>query len=128
MNFWDLEKRRLFPAADDGPAPQGPQWESGRTLRQWPGGDGGNRTKIVICSPDRLDQTEHIVDLLQSGCAVLLNLESGSRDVARRLLDFIAGVAYRNENQIRKVARSAYLILPYDAVVEADGYSNRYCS
>lgn len=85
------------------------------------------RSRIVICAPDRLEQTEEIVEQLQSGRSVLLNLETSHRDIARRLLDFIAGVAYHNDNQVRRVAPSAYLILPYDAEVEADGYDDRYC-
>lgn len=85
------------------------------------------RSRIVICAPDRLEQTEEIVEQLQSGSSVLLNLETSHRDIARRLLDFIAGVAYHNDNQVRRVAPSAYLILPYDAEVEADGYDDRYC-
>lgn len=85
------------------------------------------RYRIVICTPDRLDQTENIVDLLQSGSSVLLNLEMSRRDIARRLLDFIAGVAYHNDNQVRRVAPSAYLILPYDAEVMADGYDEQSC-
>lgn len=75
-------------------------------------------SKIVLCSPLELDQTEDVVDLLQSGCAVLLNLERDRYDVARRLLDFVAGVAYHNENQIQRVAPRAFLIAPYDAEIE----------
>ena len=91
---------------------------------------GGNhvRSRIVICAPEQLNQTENIVDLLQSGSSILLNLETGRRDIARRLLDFVAGVAYHNENQIQRVAPSVYLILPYDAEVESDGYYGKYCS
>lgn len=88
----------------------------------------GNRSKIVLCTPDQLEQMEGIVDLLQRGCAVLLNLETDRRDVAQRLLYFIAGVAYHNENQIFRVAASAYLILPYDAEVQTTSYYDRYCS
>lgn len=86
-----------------------------------------NRSKIVICVPNQLRQAAKIVDLLQSGCSVLLNLENVDDTISNRLLDFIAGVAYHNENQIRQVAPSAYLILPFDADILIDrtysGYS-----
>ena len=82
---------------------------------------------IVICVPNQLRQAAKIVDLLQSGCSVLLNLENVDDTISNRLLDFIAGVAYHNENQIRQVAPSAYLILPFDADILIDrtysGYS-----
>lgn len=66
------------------------------------------------------------MDLLQSGCSVLLNLERDSYDVARRLLDFVAGVAYHNENQIQRVAPRAFLITPYDAEIESVSYENQF--
>ena len=36
------------------------------------------RPRIVICAPDRLEQTEEIVDQLQNGSSVLLNLETSA--------------------------------------------------
>lgn len=76
-------------------------------------------SRIVVRAPLRLDQTEGIVDILQSGCSVLLNLQSGSAETSRRLLDFIAGVAYHNENKVWKIARNTFLIVPYDTEVRA---------
>ena len=76
-------------------------------------------SRIVIQAPLRLDQTEGIVDILQSGCSVLLNLQGGSAETARRLLDFIAGFAYHNENKVWKIARNTFLIVPYDAELQA---------
>lgn len=122
MAFWHNWKRRLFWEPDDSARScaqehrptQAVMWKSARS-------------RIVICTPDRLDQTENIVDLLRSGSSVLLNLEMSRRDIARRLLDFIAGVAYHNNNQVRRVAPSAYLILPYGAEVMADGYDEQSC-
>ena len=76
-------------------------------------------SRIVIQAPLRLDQTEGIVDILQSGCSVLLNLQGGSAETARRLLDFIAGFAYHNENKVWKIARNTFLIVPFDAEVQA---------
>ena len=75
------------------------------------------RSRIVIQAPRGLDQTEDVVDILQSGSSVVLNLERDSYDVARRLLDFVAGVAYHNENQIRRAAPNTFLIVPFDAEI-----------
>ena len=78
--------------------------------------------RIVIQSPRQLDETEGILDDLQSGCSVLLNLQSGNYETARRLLDFVAGSAYHNENKVWKIARNTFLIVPYDAEVRAIGF------
>lgn len=121
MAFWHNWKRRLFWEPDDAVRLCAQEHQVQTDMEQ------STRSRIVICAPDQLEQTENIVDLLQSGSSVLLNLETSRRDIARRLLDFIAGVAYHNDNQVRRVAPSAYLILPYDAEVMADGYDERYC-
>ena len=44
----------------------------------------------------------------------MLNLESTNKEVSRRLIDFLSGVAYANEGQIKRVANSTYIITPYN--------------
>ena len=68
--------------------------------------------RIVIQSPRQLDETEGILD----------DLQSGNYETARRLLDFVAGFAYHNENKVWKIARNTFLIVPYDAEVRAIGF------
>ena len=50
---------------------------------------------------------------------MVLNLESTNKDIARRLLDFLSGVAYANEGKIKKVAISTYIITPYNVDILA---------
>ena len=42
----------------------------------------------------------------------MLNLEKTQKDVARRLLDFLSGVAYAQEGKIKKVALQTYISRP----------------
>lgn len=44
----------------------------------------------------------------------MLNLEAASKEISRRLIDFLSGVAYANEGQIKKVANCTYIITPYN--------------
>ena len=46
--------------------------------------------------------------------AVVLNLESTNKDVARRLVDFLSGCAYALDGKIKKIAISTYIITPYN--------------
>ena len=98
MAFWYDLRRRLFQDPDRGTHPTQPYALGDRQMYSVASSD-NMRPRIVICAPDRLEQTEEIVDQLQNGSSVLLNLETSHRDIARRLLDFIAGVAYHNDNQ-----------------------------
>ena len=52
--------------------------------------------------------------------AVVLNLESTNKDVARRLIDFLSGVAYAGEGKIKKVAANTYIITPYSVDIMGD--------
>ena len=52
--------------------------------------------------------------------AVVLNLESTNKDVARRLVDFLSGCAYALDGKIKKIAISTYLITPYNVDVVGD--------
>lgn len=114
MSFLSAVRDRIasWSAALHGNAPFAPDLEADP-----PPAHRSPRFRIVIQAPRGLDQTEDVVDVLQSGSSVVLNLERDSYDVARRLLDFVAGVAYHNENQIRRVAPNTFLIVPFDAEI-----------
>ena len=49
-----------------------------------------------------------------------MNLESTNKEISRRLVDFLSGVAYANGGQIKKVANSTFIITPYNVDIEGD--------
>ena len=68
--------------------------------------------QVMLVKPDCFDQASDVADYLRDRKAVVLNLESTNKDVARRLVDFLCGCAYALDGKIKKVARSTYLITP----------------
>ena len=76
--------------------------------------------EVVLVKPDRFDLASEIADHLRNKQAVVLNLESTNKDVARRLVDFLSGCAYALDGKIKKVAISTYLITPYNVGVVGD--------
>ena len=56
--------------------------------------------KVVLVKPERFENASEIADQLKDKRTVVLNLESTNKDVARRLIDFLSGVAYAQEGQI----------------------------
>ena len=69
---------------------------------------------VVLVKPDRFENAAEIADHLKDKRTVVLNLEQTNKDVARRLVDFLSGVAYANEGKIKRVANSTYIITPYN--------------
>lgn len=75
---------------------------------------------VVLVKPDRFENASEIADHLKDKRTVVLNLEQTNKDVARRLVDFLSGVAYAKEGKIKKVANSTYIITPYNVDIMGD--------
>jgi Uncharacterized protein conserved in bacteria len=76
--------------------------------------------QVVLVKPERFEDASGIADHLNSKRTVVLNLESANRDITRRLIDFLSGVAYANNGQIKRVANSTYIITPYNVGIMGD--------
>ena len=67
--------------------------------------------QVVLVKPDRFEDVTTIADHLNDGKTVVLNLEEASKEVSRRIVDFLSGAAYANGGSMRKVARSTFIIV-----------------
>ncbi len=76
--------------------------------------------RVILVKPDRFDTVSEIADHLRDKKAVVLNLESTNKDVARRLVDFLSGVAYALDGKIKKVAISTYILTPFNVEIVGD--------
>lgn len=76
--------------------------------------------QVVLVKPERFDDASTIADQLNAKRTVVLNLESTNKEVSRRLIDFLSGVAYANNGQIKRVATSTFIITPYNVDIMGD--------
>lgn len=76
--------------------------------------------QVVLVKPERFDAAAEIADHLRERRTVVLNLEDTNKEIARRLVDFLSGVAYAQEGKIKKVAVNTYLITPYNVDLLGD--------
>lgn len=76
--------------------------------------------QVVLVKPERFENASEIADHLREKRTVVMNLESTNKDISRRLVDFLSGVAYANEGKIKKVAVSTYIITPYNVDILGD--------
>ena len=76
--------------------------------------------QVILVKPDRFDTVSEIADHLRDKKSIVLNLESTNKDVARRLVDFLSGVAYALDGKIKKVAISTYILTPYNVEIVGD--------
>lgn len=92
---------------------------------------GGNRSKVVnihattqlqvvLVKPERFEDARGIAQHLNAKRTVVLNLESASKELSRRLLDFLSGVAFANNGEIQRVANATFIILPSNVNLMGD--------
>lgn len=68
--------------------------------------------ELKVVKPENFASVGQIADHLINRRTVVLNLESTSKDTARRIIDFLNGVAYTLDGQIKAVANNTYVITP----------------
>ena len=76
--------------------------------------------QVVLVKPERFENASEIADHLRDKRTVVLNLEQTDKNIARRLIDFLSGVAYANEGTIKRVAASTFIITPYNVEILGD--------
>jgi cell division inhibitor SepF len=76
--------------------------------------------KVVLVKPERFEAAAEIADHLREKHTVVMNLEQTNKDIARRLIDFLSGVAYAQDGKIKKVAASTYIITPFNVDLMGD--------
>ena len=76
--------------------------------------------QVVLVKPERFENASEIADHLREKRTVVLNLEGTNKDVARRLVDFLSGVAYAGDGKIKKVSTNTYIITPYSVDLMGD--------
>lgn len=80
----------------------------------------GSAIELKVVKPDRFENVSQIADHLLNKRTVVLNLESTNKETARRLIDFLSGVAYSIDGQLKRVANNAYVITPNNVDISGD--------
>lgn len=82
---------------------------------------GGSSIELKLVRPEQFEDVSVIAEHLLNGRTVVLNLEAANKDVARRIIDFLSGVAFSIDGQIKRVANNTYIITPNNVDVTDTG-------
>ena len=80
----------------------------------------GDSVELKIIRPESYEEASTVADHLLAGSTVVLNLEALDRSVVLRMLDFLNGVTYCSDGEIKKVAPSTFIITPHGNVDISD--------
>lgn len=79
------------------------------------------KLQVAIFKPERFgEETRAIADELIKTHTVVLNLEETNKDMSKRIIDFLSGVAYANRGKIKRVASSTFIIIPNNVDLTGD--------
>ena len=105
------------------PAPKAKDYyrEYSEPRKSAPAPRASSRPEVHTYAPASFDEVRDIAQNLLERRAVILNLEDTDPDAAGRLLDFMSGVAFALDGQIRRIAKQVYAFAP--AGVDFIGFS-----
>ena len=120
-SYVDDTEDEIFPGGQGGAAAQGyTQQEVKQHSNKVVNINATTQLQVVLVKPERFEDASAIADQLNAKHTVVLNLESTGKDISRRLIDFLSGVAYANNGQIKRVATSTFIITPYNVDIMGD--------
>lgn len=125
MGFKDMLKRKgAFEEDDDQMYDEG--YDEGAYEEENYGGESsfaggsGGTLELKVVRPEGYDAAPTIADHLLNGRTVVLNLEATSKETARRLIDFLSGIAYSINGSLRRVANNTFVITPNNVDVSGE--------
>ncbi len=70
---------------------------------------------VVVFHPESTSDALAVAAcLVDEKNTVVVNLENADKEVYRRVVDFLSGVAYASRGKIKNVAKRTYIITPYN--------------
>jgi cell division inhibitor SepF len=79
--------------------------------------------EIVVLEPGQYEEAQTAADYLKSHRPIVLNLRNAHKDLGRRLVDFLSGVAYALDGHTHRVGDEIFLFTPAHVSITAEHVS-----
>ena len=108
-DFYDaaLEEEETLEEVEDGAEDDAPIAASAAGM-----GIGGGSLELKVVHSEKYEDVVGVAEYLLDHCTVVLNLNDANKEVRRRILDFLSGVAFSIGGQVRRVTDNTYIITP----------------
>lgn len=73
---------------------------------------GGTETNVILFNPKNFDEAGALAGHIQAGRCAVMSLENVSQDNARRLMDFMSGIAFALQWKITPISAKAFFVSP----------------
>ncbi len=89
-----------------------------RNLR--PVSDAGADVQVHFVTPRNFNDAQEVADRFKRNVPVILNLQSTSADLSKRLIDFSSGLTYALDGGMQKIADKTFMLTPANVEVSAE--------
>ncbi|MBR2900913.1 MAG: cell division protein SepF [Clostridia bacterium] len=76
--------------------------------------------EMKVVKPERFDEVRTIGEHLLARRTVVLNLEETNKETTKRIIDFLCGVVFAIDGQVKKVANATYVVTPKNVDVSGE--------
>lgn len=80
----------------------------------------GAALEMKVIKPERFDEVRAIGEHLLARRTVVLNLEETNKETTKRIIDFLCGVVFAIDGQVKKVANATYVVTPKNVDVSGE--------
>ena len=84
------------------------------------GGISSAALEMKVIKPERFDEVRAIGEHLLARRTVVLNLEDTNKETTKRIIDFLCGVVFAIDGQVKKVANATYVVTPKNVDVSGE--------
>lgn len=85
-----------------------------------PVADAGADVQVHFVTPRNFNDAQEVADRFKHGVPVILNLQSTSADLSKRLIDFSSGLTYALDGGMQKIADKTFMLTPANVEVSAE--------
>lgn len=114
-----IDEEESFAVSDDG-AEEAEQPSAPASAPKTTGVGSSAALEMKVVKPDRIDSAFGIGEHLLARRTVVINFEETNKETVRRILDFLGGVVFAIEGNIKKVSDATYIVTPKNVDVTAD--------
>lgn len=113
--------KNRFEDEEDDEITEDPEQEEAPAASSFGKSTGASALELKVVRPETYDAVGKIADHLLNRRTVVLNLEATNKETAKRLIDFLSGVAYSINGNIRRVATNTFVITPSNVGITGEG-------
>ncbi len=78
------------------------------------------RLQVIVFKAEKFTDAAEIADHFKNKRAVVLNFDNTNKDVSNRLIDFLGGVAYATDGDLKRISNTSFILVPYNVDISGD--------